>query len=67
MTASRDQLLRVPGIGPVGADAILRARRLGRLTDLTHLRQLQIRAPEQAASYILLDGARPVLQMRLFP
>lgn len=67
MTASRDQLLRVPGIGPVGADAILRARRLGRLTDLSHLRQLQIHAPEQAAPYILLDGARPVTQMRLFP
>lgn len=67
MTASREQLLRVPGIGPVGAEAILRARRLGRLTDLSHLRQLQIRAPEQAAPYIVLDGARPVTQMRLFP
>lgn len=67
MTASRSQLLRVPGIGPVGADAILRARRLGRLTDLSHLRQLHIHAPEQAAPYILLDGARPIAQMRLFP
>ena len=66
MKASRSQLLRVPGIGPVGADAILRARRLGRLTDLAHLRQLHIHAPEQAAPYILLDGARPVTQMRLF-
>lgn len=67
MTASRSQLLRIPGIGPVGADAIMRARRLGRLTDLAHLRQLQIRAPEQAAPYILLDGARPITQMSLFP
>jgi predicted DNA-binding helix-hairpin-helix protein len=67
MTASRSQLLRVPGIGPVGADAILRARRLGRLTDLSHLRRLHISAPEQAAPYILLDGTRPVTQMRLFP
>lgn len=65
MTASRSQLLRIPGIGPVGADAILRARRLGRLTDLSHLRQLHIHAPEQAAPYILLDGARPITQMRL--
>src|SRR5438477_12303991 len=32
MTASREQLLRVPGIGLVGADSIVRARRLGRLT-----------------------------------
>src|SRR6266699_4128845 len=59
MKASREQLLRVPGIGPVGADAILRARRLGHLTELSHLRQLNIRAPEQAAPYILLNGYRP--------
>src|SRR5213080_842001 len=31
MKASRQQLLRVPGIGPVGADAILKGRRLGRI------------------------------------
>src|SRR5438270_8844424 len=66
MTARRYQLLRVPGIGPVGADAILKARRQGRLTDLSHLRQLNIRAPEQAAPYILLDGHRPAMQMNLF-
>src|SRR6266516_3017126 len=66
MTASREQLLRVPGIGPKGADAILHARRRGRLTELSHLRQLNIRAPEQAAPYILLDGHRPALQMNLF-
>ena len=66
MKASRRELLRVPGIGPVGADAILRARRLGHLTELSDLRQLKIRAPEQAAPYILLDGRRPVLQMSLF-
>src|SRR5438132_1298531 len=66
MKATRRQLLRVPGIGPVGADAILRARRLGGLTELSHLRQLNIRAPEQAAPYILLDGHRPATQMHLF-
>src|SRR5436305_4337755 len=66
MKASREQLLRVPGIGPKGADAILRARRRGRLTDLSHLHQLNIRAPEQAAPYILLDGHRPVVQLSLF-
>src|SRR6266849_6771249 len=66
MKASRNQLLRIPGIGPVGADAILRARRRGRLTELSHLRQLNIRAPEQTAPYILLDGHKPDLQMSLF-
>jgi predicted DNA-binding helix-hairpin-helix protein len=66
MKADRRQLMRVPGIGAVGAEAILRARRLGRLTELAHLRQLNIRAPEQAAPYILLDGHRPAMQMNLF-
>jgi predicted DNA-binding helix-hairpin-helix protein len=64
--ASREQLLRVPGIGPVGSDAILKARQKGRLTDLAHLRAVGIRAPEQAAPYILLDGKRPPQQLSLF-
>jgi predicted DNA-binding helix-hairpin-helix protein len=63
---TREQLLRVPGIGPIGVDVILRARRQGRLTELFHLRQLNICAPEQAAPYILLDGHRPVVQLSLF-
>jgi len=66
MQASKHQLLRVPGIGPRGADAILRARRLGRLTELSHLRQLNIRTPERAAPYILLDGHQPPIQLDLF-
>src|SRR2546429_541685 len=52
MTARRDQLLRIPGIGPVGADEILKARRQVKLTSLTDLRKLGIRAPEQASPYI---------------
>jgi predicted DNA-binding helix-hairpin-helix protein len=66
MRASREQLLRVPGIGPQGAGAILRARKEGRITDLSQLRQLRIRAPEQAAPYILLSGVRPLYQLSLF-
>ncbi|GAC1363189.1 MAG: putative DNA modification/repair radical SAM protein [Ktedonobacteraceae bacterium] len=66
MTASREQLLRVPGIGPAGADAIIDARRKGRIRELDHLRKLNIRAPEQAAAYILLDGRNPTIQQNLF-
>ncbi len=66
MTATREQLLRIPGIGPIGADAILKARRRGRLSDLSHLRKIGIRAPDQAAPYLLLDGKQPPQQLALF-
>jgi predicted DNA-binding helix-hairpin-helix protein len=66
MTASREQLMRVPHIGPLGADAIIAARRKGRINDLSHLHKLGIRAPEQAAPYILLSGRKPPTQLSLF-
>ncbi len=66
MTAEREQLMRVPGIGPIGADAILRARHQNALSDLSQLRKFGIRAPEQSAPYILLNGHRPDTQLALF-
>jgi predicted DNA-binding helix-hairpin-helix protein len=66
MKASRRQLLRVPGIGPKGADAILKARHQGKLTEVIDLQKLGIRAPHQAYPYILLDGRRPSTQLSLF-
>jgi predicted DNA-binding helix-hairpin-helix protein len=66
MTASREQLLRLPAIGPRAANAIIQARRRGHLTELAHLRKLGIRAPERAAPYMLLDGQQIAEQMRLF-
>jgi predicted DNA-binding helix-hairpin-helix protein len=63
--ASRHELLRVPGIGPRGADAILRARRLGHLSDLADLRAIGIRAPDRAAPYILFGGRKPLQQLAL--
>ena len=66
MSAEREQLLRVPGIGPVSANAIIRARRLGRLSELIHLRQIGIRAPKRVANYVLLDGKQPARQLKLF-
>lgn len=66
MTAERQQLLRVPGIGPIGADAILRARQTTHLTDLSQLRKLGIRAPERAAPYITLNGHPPDTQLTMF-
>src|SRR3989475_871042 len=66
MTARRDPLLRLPGIASVGAGAILKARRQGKLISFTDLRKLGIRAPEQASPYILLSGQRPLAQLSFF-
>jgi len=62
--AGRRQLLRVPGIGPKSADAILRARRRGTLRGLSDLRSLGI-SQGRVAPFILLDGRRPAHQLRL--
>lgn len=66
MHATREQLMRIPGVGPRSADAILKARKERHLTSLSQLRSLGIRAPEQAAPYILLDGHQPPTQLTLF-
>ena len=63
--AEKSQLLRVPGIGLKGAEAILSARRLGKLRDLTSLRKLGI-IVARAAPYLLLDGRRPASQLVMF-
>jgi predicted DNA-binding helix-hairpin-helix protein len=63
--ADRHSLLRVPGIGPKGADAILRARHRGRLRELRDLQHLGISA-SRAAPFVLLDGRQPQHQLRLF-
>ena len=66
MTAHREQLLRVPGIGPKAADAIIKARYQGKIACLNDLQKLGIRAFEKASPYILLNGLRPSTQLRLF-
>ncbi len=61
-TADREMLLRVPGIGPIGADRIIRARRQGTLHFLGDLSKLGI-ATKRAAPYILLNGRRSPQQL----
>lgn len=65
MWAERRDLLRIPGVGPKGADAIIQARRNGHLTEIGHLRAIGIRTPQRAAPYILLDGHKPLHQLVL--
>lgn len=66
MTADREQLLRIPGIGTKGVETILSARRKGTLNDLSHLKQIGIRNTGKLADYVLLDGKRPLRQLTLF-
>ena len=63
-TATRTQLLMIPGIGPKAAQSILRARRIHKLQTLNDLTQLGIRA-RRAAPYLLLDGRAPDFQLSL--
>ncbi|MBM4458308.1 MAG: radical SAM protein [Chloroflexi bacterium] len=58
------ELLRVPGIGPFSARAIVQARRQGSLRELGDLRKLGARA-DRAAPYVTLGGRRPPYQMPL--
>lgn len=63
--AGKHELIRIPGIGLKGADAILTARRLNKLRDLSALKKLGIIA-ERAAPYILFDGKKSAMQLALF-
>jgi predicted DNA-binding helix-hairpin-helix protein len=63
--ADKSQLLRVPGIGLRGAEAILSARRTGKLRDLASLRKLGV-VVARAAPFLLLDGKRPASQLAMF-
>lgn len=64
--ASREQLLRIPGIGPKSADAILAARTHGALRELSDLHALGVRSVVQTAPFILLNGRQPAQQMTLW-
>ena len=63
--AEREELLRVPGIGPKGAEAILAARRRARLRSVGDLRHIGVRTKD-IEPFVLLDGRRPNYQLRLF-
>ncbi len=63
--ASREELLRIPGIGRIRAELLIRARRESRIERLEQLRALGMPAGKMAP-YILLNGRRPVHQLELF-
>ncbi len=63
--AEYQTLLRVPGIGIKGAQAIVRARRQTKIQDVTSLKKMGLLA-ERAAPYLLFDGRRATYQPVLF-
>src|SRR5687767_13677204 len=63
--ADRRELLRIPGIGPKNADAILVARRTSKLRDITALHRLGI-VIARVAPFVLLDGRRADQQLVMF-
>ena len=63
--ANREELLRIPGIGPKTADAILHFRRFGKLKSIEDLRRIGLSSTKSSA-YILLDGMKPMVQLSLW-
>jgi predicted DNA-binding helix-hairpin-helix protein len=63
--AEKRELLRVPGIGLKGAEAIIQARRAQKLRDISALRKLGI-VVARAAPFLLLDGKQPAVQLVMF-
>ena len=67
-TASYQELIRVPGIGPISAKHIIKHRKESVFRDLKSLQVLGVRA-QNAAPYLLFSGKRFTIpqQLSLFP
>ncbi len=63
-TADREELLRVPGIGPTSAQRILQVRREGGLRNLRDLARIGVRT-RKARHFIVVRGCMPGGQMQL--
>jgi putative DNA modification/repair radical SAM protein len=63
--ASREELLRVPGMGPRSVTRVLSWRREGALRELSDLGKAGA-VTNRAAPYVLLDGKRPPHQLPLW-
>jgi predicted DNA-binding helix-hairpin-helix protein len=63
--AGREELLRIPGIGPQSAQRILQMRRVHQVSAIEELQRLGADA-KRAAPFILLNGKEPTKQLSFF-
>lgn len=63
--ADRQELMRVPGLGPKSVQRLVELRRAHTFTTINELKKLGADA-ERAAPFILLDGRQPARQLALF-
>ncbi len=63
--AERQELLRVPGIGPISAQTIIQSRRQGILRDIADLQAIGVQT-KNLKPFVLLDGRRPNYQLPLW-
>ena len=63
--ADRQTLMRIPGIGPKTAEAILRVRRTNTFKDTSSLQKVGIHV-SHAAPYILINGRKAAQQLSMF-
>ncbi len=63
--AAREQLLRIPGFGPLAVKQIIASRKTHPITDISNLVKMGI-SIKRAAPFVLLEGKKPVYQPSLF-
>jgi predicted DNA-binding helix-hairpin-helix protein len=63
-SACREELLKVPGLGPARVESILKLRRQGRITSLSQLSRSRL-ISKSTLPYILVDGKTAPAQLRL--
>ena len=64
-TADFTQLIKIPGIGAIGAKKIIKSRTYGKIHDINTLHKMGI-SKTRVSKFILLDGCRPPFQPNLF-